>query len=269
MELDCAMYENCTLAEVNESKLYPIKLTCDDGLIVRLSKYGGYSQTELAKCVIFPKGKDTWEGFVPPVEFKAGDIVCTNLGNIVILKEMSGTYYYNTYCGVTHDDEFYLCVTVRANRLATEEEKQRLFKAIEDNGYKWNAEKKCLEKLEPQYPKTYKECCDILGLDTMVNDAQGYKWVLIMRLHELIICRDAYWKIAGEKMRLKKPWKPDYTIDEDGTGLFKFCIKNMGGKIKMVETAEANTILAFPTAEMRDAFYENFKDSIERSKELL
>ena len=30
-----------------------------------------------------------------------------------------------------------------------------------------------------------------------------------------------------------------------------------------------NKILAFPTEEMRDAFYENFKDLIEQCKELL
>ena len=43
-------------------------------------------------------------------------------------------------------------------RFATEEEKQKLFKAIKDNGYKWNAETKTLEKLvKPKFdPKTLK-----------------------------------------------------------------------------------------------------------------
>ena len=35
------------------------------------------------------------------------------------------------------------------------------------------------------------------------------------------------------------------------------------------ETYNRNAILAFPTEEMRDAFYENFKDLIEQCKELL
>jgi hypothetical protein len=35
-------------------------------------------------------------------------------------------------------------------RFASEEEKDRLFQAIKDNGYKWNAEKKTLEKLNIQ-----------------------------------------------------------------------------------------------------------------------
>lgn len=215
------------------------------------------------ECMLFPsKDKTSWEGFHRP--FVDGDVAITNRGDIHLLRTADSSYcaYRARWEGLPKFDNK-ITTDIEVLRLATVEEKEILFQAIKDNGYKWNAEKKCLEKLEPQYPKTYKECCDILGLDTMVNDAQGYKWVLIMRLQELIICRDAYWKIAGEKMRLKKPWKPDYTIDEDGFGLFKFCIKNMGGKIKMVETAEANTILAFPTKEMRDAFYDNFKESIE------
>ena len=41
-------------------------------------------------------------------------------------------------------------------RFATEEEKQKLFKAIKDNGYEWNAETKTLKKLvKPKFdPKT-------------------------------------------------------------------------------------------------------------------
>lgn len=38
------------------------------------------------------------------------------------------------------------------DRIATEEEKEKLFKAIKDNGYKWNVETKTLEKLvEPKF----------------------------------------------------------------------------------------------------------------------
>ena len=43
--------------------------------------------------------------------------------------------------------------TWRFVRLATEEEKQKLFDAIELNGYKWNAETKTLEKFVEFFPK--------------------------------------------------------------------------------------------------------------------
>lgn len=42
-------------------------------------------------------------------------------------------------------------------RLATEEEKEKLFQAIKDNGYKWNPETKVLEKLvEPKFKVGYR-----------------------------------------------------------------------------------------------------------------
>ena len=53
-------------------------------------------------------------------------------------------------------------------RFATEEEKQKLFQAIKDNGYKWNAETKTLEKLvEHKFdPKTLKPFDRVLVRDS-------------------------------------------------------------------------------------------------------
>ena len=121
-----------------------------------------------------------------------------------------------------------------------------------------------LKPIKPQYPKTYKECCDVLSLNTMDNDAQGYKADLIIRFQELIIARDAYWKIAGEQMGLGKPWKPDWNNVSD-----KHCIYFVSGEIWLTECQTRQCTLAFPTKEMRDVFYNNFKDLIEKCKELL
>lgn len=120
-------------------------------------------------------------------------------------------------------------------------------------------------KKKPQYPKTYKECCDALGLNTMDNDAQGYKSDLIIRFQELLIARDAYWKIAGEQMGLSESWKPDWEkLDER-----KYCITNTEGNVAKWIQQTTNKILAFPTEEMQDVFYENFNELIESCKELL
>ena len=82
---------------------------------------------------------------------------------------------------------------------------------------------------------------------------------------KLIICRNAYWKIAGKEMGLGKPWEPDWGNDNQ----FKYIIIcRRDNVIKDTYTAK-NCILAFPTAEMRDAFYEAFKEDIEKCKELL
>jgi hypothetical protein len=32
---------------------------------------------------------------------------------------------------------------------------------------------------------------------------------------KLLICRDAYWKIAGEQLELDKPWEPDWSTESE------------------------------------------------------
>lgn len=149
----------------------------------------------------------------------------------------------------------------------------------DENGNIINATKIVLEKKEKKYPKTYKECCEILGVDSdnflaITNCYEGevettdYERVLLSKfasLWGLRICRDAYWKIAGEEMGLGKPWEPDWKKGNQS----KYCICNISGDIKKISSIFDNVILSFPTEEMRDAFYENFKELIENCKELL
>jgi hypothetical protein len=66
-------------------------------------------------------------------------------------------------------------------------------------------------------------------------------------------------------MRLGKPWEPDWE-DENQK---KHIISSWLGTIQDLEENFVSLPLAFPTEEMRDAFYENFKDLIEQCKELL
>ena len=137
----------------------------------------------------------------------------------------------------------------------------------DENGNVINAKKIVLEKKKKEYPKTYEECCKVLGVSEQFiftflthKEADLYGAFIC-----LIRCRDAYWKIAGEEMGLGKSWKPDWG-DEDET---KWVIFNLQNKIKLATRDVVNAILAFPTEEMRDAFYENFKSEIESCKELL
>ena len=104
------------------------------------------------ECMLFPsKSKTTWEGFLPPCRFKDGDIVITTLGNIAIIRKHVGEESFCIY-GLMVDNNFYKneVTKVCVKRLATEEEKQKLFDAIKANGYKWNAKTKTLEKLTEQ-----------------------------------------------------------------------------------------------------------------------
>ena len=145
MELDCSLYDNVTLVQVKEGYDYPIVIETPNGQML-LSKYGCFSKNELAKCIIFPKGETTWEGFHK--HFEDGDIVISDHGDIHISKDNSSSYC----CKRQNYFDATITTQVKFDRLATEEEKQKLFDAIKDNGYKWNAETKTLEKLpEPKF----------------------------------------------------------------------------------------------------------------------
>ena len=116
-----------------------------------------------------------------------------------------------------------------------------------------------------EYSKTYEECCEVLGKTKAYQSVSGYKTELLEDFQKLLICRDAYWKIAGEEMGLGKSWEPDWKNPSER----KYCIVNTEGNITKWVQKTTNKILAFPTEEMRAAFYENFKDLIESVKELL
>lgn len=114
------------------------------------------------ECLLFPsKENRDWNKFQKP--FKDGDII-SNDRFIAIFHRTdkpnncvsSNVVYYHCFLnikyggfkakidyGIGHIEEY---------KYAAEEEKQKLFNAIKENGYKWNAETKTLEKLiEPKF----------------------------------------------------------------------------------------------------------------------
>ena len=127
-----------------------------------------------------------------------------------------------------------------------------------------------------KYPTTYEECCEVVNAqwcgelcfgphDGITRNDYNLKIIKTLEpLRKLLICRDAYWKIAGEEMGLGKPWEPDWTSIN-----FVSAIVYEGGYIQKIELRRRNAILVFPTEEMRNIFYKNFKDLIEECKELL
>ena len=129
---------------------------------------------------------------------------------------------------------------------------------------------------QPQYPKTYEECCEVLGMQSNLflclssqdiggeveEKSYGYKMAYQMNcLYELLVCRDAYWKMAGDWSFKIGSDSQDvvYAITVYGSGIMK----------NFYYALNCNCVLVFPTEEMRDAFYENFEELIEKCKELL
>ena len=139
------------------------------------------------------------------------------------------------------------------------------YKNAPDN-YTWLAKNlNDMEKKRPKYPQTYEECAEIIaeytGSDCNPKGCMGYKSTLLTSFQKLLICRDAYWTIYGEENGLGKPWEPTMEI--------VYCISRNNNVIKCSYRGGKSNILEFPTEEMRDAFYENFKSEIESCKELL
>lgn len=396
MELDCTKYSNVYFVGIDYKTEPKIKVKietfgtwCSE---LTLNKYGKESSHPNAKCLIFPKGKTTWEGFVPPCKFKNGDVISNTLFNSVCIfrgeGKIKGTVDF--YCGISTNSTVYNELFIKDCKdplehfgdiiqynFATEEEKQKLFQAIKENGYEWNPDAKTLEKLIqiqpkfkvgdkvtikerdkvvtitdiswrngrefiyetihngdcyecfsaedlqpykeetigkeisgaiidrficlegydfyddkgniigtkeitmkkklPEYPKTFEECCEILGCkanlfftdfsydgcDVEISDCEDKIDDLLQHFRKLLYCRNAYWKIAGEQMGLGKPWSP--SKDDNVYCIFRF----KGEIVKDNFVFGDSLILEFPTEEMRDAFYENFKDLIEYCKDFL
>lgn len=143
----------------------------------------------------------------------------------------------------------------------------------DENGNVINATKIILEKKKKGYPKNYEECCEVLGIDSYfepeirnATTEECHKFTKLMRLYR---CRNAYWKLYGDEMGLGKPWEPDY-IDKENTEYSYYIFYDGNNFQKGFGYSNIiHRILMFPLEEMRDAFYENFKELINECKELL
>lgn len=130
-----------------------------------------------------------------------------------------------------------------------------------------------LKPIKSKYPTTYEDCCKVLGISYRAQLSYTYPDVergniyltkekyLLDAFMKLRICRNAYWKIAGEEMDLGKPW--------ESTTETVYGISRTANLICQTHRYGNSKILEFPTKEMRDVFYENFEDLIEQCKELL
>jgi hypothetical protein len=154
-------------------------------------------------------------------------------------------------------------------KTTSKEELEKEFKELED----WSNVGPTVEEFmdfcnkvnkRPKYPTTYDECYDEVNTELHFIYVDKDERDLYESFIQLIRCRNAYWKIAGEELGLGKPWEPDWnSLDK------KHNIYNYRGVITVNFTVVDRCILIFPTKEIRDTFYRNFSDLIEKCKELL
>lgn len=210
MELDCTIFSDVTLYRIDTSpeNEYPIRIETKNGNFLDLTKYGTYSNVEEAKCVIFPKYKTTWKGFQRPYE--DGDIVATKNGQwIGIITGGKSCKFMPTYCVINGDGKFEAYLdkkgTWQFSRFATEEEKQKLFQAIKDNGYKWNPETKTLEKvIQPKF-KVGDVIQDIDSYRVKITDVcvedemYGYESVIAKGIGGIGFDKQDEWELVPDK----------------------------------------------------------------------
>ncbi len=136
------------------------------------------------------------------------------------------------------------------------------YEMIEKNGQFY------IVKQKTKYPRDYEECCNVLGIDVIdaaFMTGNLYKVNRIQCFQKLLVCLDAYWKIAGDEYQLGKSWEPDWTNNYQK----KWTINFYQGEVNLTKGSNVHFVLAFPEEEMRDIFYENFKKLIEQCKEFL
>ena len=151
-----------------ENNEYPIVVGNRKGFTFRLAKDGKYLNDFNGECTLFPsKEQRDWSKFKPTCEFKDGDILSyqnARLSNRTIyIYRYHKRFNTSYYVALSFDPKKSLMICNKGGlalnaydltvRFATEEEKQKLFKAIKDNGYEWNAGTKTLKKLVKPKPK--------------------------------------------------------------------------------------------------------------------
>ena len=191
-ELACMVFEDVYFDFIDEDRnmIQCYIQNANHKTSIAFNAYGHYSAINKSKCVIFPKDKTTWEGFVPPCKFNDGDVVVAeNRDNVpsqlFLLKHVKYREDNNGYDGYCYfgwdflDNRLFEEGTWGFNRLATEEEKQQLFDTINANGYRWNTETKTLEKLiKPKFKvgdRIKKNKDYISGIVTNISDDDTYK----------------------------------------------------------------------------------------------
>lgn len=226
MELDCTINNDVKFIKISPSSTYPIILRTKNGYEITLTKYGQVHNMDDSKCVIFPKGKTTWEGFVPPCQFKDGDILANDDTVFIYndMEELSPSPSYYVYVIAEKNDLFFAINTSTkkyGTRLATEEEKNILFEAIKNNGYRWHEETKHLEKLiEPRF--------------TVGDTIKSEKWQAT-RTIQTYVSGVGYFTTINDWVKLDE--QDEWELVKDTTPIFKIGDK-IKKKVRMIRTVD-------------------------------
>ena len=144
---------DCTVAGINATAQHSIRVKCSDGNYNTFTKDGKFYSFS-PECLLFPSENNRDQNNIP--KFKNGDVIISPCGNIAIFSHIGSV-------GAKNNIIFYHCIlppirplkvkidcgigSVDNCSLATNKQKERIFKALKDNSYKWNAETEIIEKI--------------------------------------------------------------------------------------------------------------------------
>lgn len=205
--------------------------------------------------------------FIPYMENYCGSIVTIaqtfNHINCYAIEEDNGVHYWSDemfeysifLCGVKSNmKEFAAKVLNIKDEIIVPDNCE----VWDDQGNVIKTSKIIIREVKKTYPNTINDCYNLLEDNELVSHTSMRKF------QELINARNAYWKIYGENVGLEKPWEPNWTSFEGYPAIYMYRYQ-----ITLSVARDEHHCLVFPTEEMRDAFYENFKDRIEECKEFL
>lgn len=139
---------------------------------------------------------------------------------------------------------------------------------VEDN-------KIILKESKKELPKTWEECCELLGEGEYINNesiicnytphcgaSKANENILptdlgkpMLALMQLLVCREVY----------RQGWKPNWFDSKTK----KWVIEDINDNITSMAYMQTSKVLSFQSEEIRDEFLENFRDLIEEAKELI
>lgn len=171
------IYGEVYFKEINLKCDYQIVFTLSNGCNRSVTSNGINDLRYDGECILFPsKEQRDWSKWCMP--FVNGDIIFYD-NKIAIFKEWDNRTEIKTYATlyenfkIGKDGRLFgedICIEAR---LATEEEKQKLFNVIKDNDYKWNTDKKRFEKIVKFNDG------DIVFICT--KDVNEYRWLAIFK----------------------------------------------------------------------------------------
>ena len=189
------------------------------------------------ECAQYYTIKGEWNGYkkscndlmIEESEFEDGDIIAFgNLGFPPIMAIFKGywkndindpglIYHVCLHMGTVDYYNGVLCNSDNL-RLATEEEKQKLFDALKEDGKRWNAEKKCIEEL-PRNTHEFKPFDKVL-----VRDNYSEKWrANVFQAYDKNSSGDLFYRCINGVYRLCIPYEGNEAlVNTDKTFKFEY-----------------------------------------------